>query len=111
MPAAAAVPLRNSDDIAQNGPSVPQIPIAASASAASSAAGDFSNAAAINPITPAHAEIATGRDIHAREVGPDAGAGVDVAGLVEERAVVGGVDLIPAHLVLAVHRTLGGQVQ
>src|SRR5438874_9947599 len=59
MPAAAPVPLRNSDDIAQNGPSVPQIPTAAKESAASSAAGILRYAAAVKPTAPVNAAAAT----------------------------------------------------
>src|SRR5437016_306930 len=57
--AAAPVPLRNCDDIAQNGPSVPQIPTAANASARSSPTGALMKAAAISPTAPASAELAT----------------------------------------------------
>src|SRR5262249_44886357 len=53
------VPLRNSEDIAQNGPIVPQMPAAASDSAASWAAGASSEPAATRPAAPAKADIAT----------------------------------------------------
>src|SRR2546425_1713119 len=59
IPAAAPVPVRKSDDIAQNGPIVPQIPAAANESAASSPRGAFKNAAATRPAAPAKAEPAT----------------------------------------------------
>src|SRR5881628_815114 len=59
MPAAAPVPRRHSDDMAQNGPSVPQIPMAANESAASSREGIFKIPAAAKPAAPIKAETAT----------------------------------------------------
>src|SRR5262249_31695862 len=58
MPAAAPVPLRNSEDIAQNGPSDPQIPIAANAIAASWIAGTSARAAITSPAAPEKADAA-----------------------------------------------------
>src|SRR6185295_11018661 len=59
IPAAAPVPARDSEDIAQKGPSVPHIPTAAIASAASSAAGLGATPAPIKPIPPPSAASAT----------------------------------------------------
>src|SRR5262247_983624 len=59
IPAAAPVPASDSEDIAQNGPSVPQMPAAASESAASSSVGLATRPAEIKPAAPAAAEIAT----------------------------------------------------
>src|SRR5208282_2286289 len=55
---AAAVPLRNSGGIAQNGPKVPQIPAAAIESAPSDRTGDRVVAASIRPTAPTAAQNA-----------------------------------------------------
>src|ERR1051326_2561540 len=59
IPTPAPVPVRHSDDIAQNGPNVPQIPTAAKDKAASSAAGALEKAAIAKPTAPAKAHTAT----------------------------------------------------
>src|SRR5262249_21353681 len=59
IPAAAPVPVSIRDDIAQNGPRVPQMPTAATASAASSPGGALKNAAAARPSVPTIADAAT----------------------------------------------------
>src|SRR5262249_41426427 len=58
-PAAAAVPVKNWDDIAQKGPRLPQMPTAANDNAATSAAGDLKRPASTSPIVPTNADPAT----------------------------------------------------
>src|SRR5262249_56110420 len=61
FPAGGAATARDSEDIAQNGPRVPQMPAAARESAASSSTGLVVIPAPINPAAPAMAESATCR--------------------------------------------------